>query len=197
MLDCIASIFKLKLTAPQKKAIEKQDGQGHVDRIFFCSWLKSFLAIPLEVNHIWELIRQNIGRFVTLDIHAEMILSQAQMEYELVLLTNGGIENQNRKITQTKLNRFFTKDRIFISEAIGYQKPNLKIFQWVANQFDENRSFVMIGNHWENDILGAQQFGWKAVYINSEKQDSKTENVKIISSLLSLNKALNELECVN
>ena len=99
MLDCIASIFKLKLTAPQKKAIEKQDGQGHVDRIFFCSWLKSFLAIPLEVNHIWELIRQNIGRFVTLDIHAEMILSQAQMEYELVLLTNGGIENQNRKIT--------------------------------------------------------------------------------------------------
>lgn len=194
MLDCIEKVFKVDLSIAQKKEIEQQDEQGHSDRLPFCKWLKLFLKVPLQEKEIWDLIRKNIADFVRLDKDATSILSELQKKYELVVLTNGGTENQKRKIVKTGLNHFFSFEKIFISQAIGYDKPNPKAFQKVAAHFDSNASFFMIGDHWENDVLGAQKFGWKAIYVNPTSQHSAMENVKIIPSLQSLNKALNEFE---
>ena len=84
-------------------------------------------------------------------------------------MTNGGTENQNRKIKQTGLNQFFPTNRIFISEEMGCRKPDPEAFQMVQNQFPSVNQFIMIGDHFEKDILGAKIFGWEAIYLNPLK----------------------------
>jgi len=164
MVLCIQSIFNIPLNPTQQQLIERQDKEGYANRMDFCQWLKNFFSIPLSVDTIWHSIKTNIGYFVNLNAHARQVLQQLQYQHELVLLTNGGTENQLRKIHQTGLNEFFPSNKIFISEALGCQKPNPTIFQIVQNQFPMHSAFYMIGDHWENDILGALQCGWKTIY---------------------------------
>jgi len=169
MLNCIENLFDIQLTFSQKMAIEEKDKKGHSDRMDFCKWLKPYLNLNQSVEFIWETIKTNIGYFVKLNQNAKGVLQQLQDDYELVLLTNGGTENQKRKINQTGLNQFFPTNRIFISEKIGCRKPDSAAFQMVQNQFPLANQFIMIGDHFEKDILGAKNFGWEAIYLNPLK----------------------------
>jgi len=193
MLACIEAVFDLRLSVLQKIAIRQQDEQGHSDRIHFCKWLQSYLNIAMEVASIWSLIKKNIGRFVTINPSTVRVLSTLQTTYECILLTNGGIENQQKKIAQTKLNTFFPASHIFISESIGYQKPDLKAFQLVQNQFDGTTNFCMIGDHWEKDILGAENAGWYAVHLTATPRSTNRKKITSITSLAMLDDALNNL----
>lgn len=187
MLNCLEQVFNLQLSFSQKKAIQLKDEMGHSDRLFFCEWLQAYLRIPLPVETIWASIKENIGFFVTLNEGAETTLQQLKSKYDLILLTNGGTSNQHRKIKQTGLDAFFSVDKIFISETIGFDKPNPKAFQVVQDQFEIDTQFCMIGDNLEKDIFGAIQFGWNAIYLSNRP----IANVSTIASLIQLKDVLN------
>ena len=165
IINCIEKLFDMQLTAQQKSAIEEKDEQGHSNRLEFCKWLKTYLNLNQSVDSIWKKIKNNLGYFVKLNQHADEVLHQLQKNHELVLLTNGGTENQNRKIKETGLNQFFPTNRIFISEKMGCRKPERKAFQIVQNQFPSASQFIMIGDHFKKDILGAKNFGWVILFM--------------------------------
>lgn len=194
MVVCIEKLFGLYLSDFQKENIHRQDGEGHSDRKTFCKWLKSFLNIDLHEEIIWKLISDNIGNYVCLNSYAKDTLVFLKKEYELTLLTNGGGENQKRKIEHTGLTKFFPKGRIFISGEIGYSKPDQRIFQFVEDQLGKENQYCMIGDHFENDIIGAKKYGWQTIYLSPEEKYSIKNDVVYIPSLSKLNKALNELE---
>ena len=192
MLDCIEKLFNLKLTPPQKVVLQKKDQEGHSNRIQFCKEIKSLLNLSQYQDQIWEMIKTNIGKFVQLNKNAKEVLQELQKEYELVLLTNGGSKNQQNKIHQTGLQDFFSHKKILISGTIGFSKPDPSAFQIVEQIFPSNAQFYMVGDHWENDIIGAKNVGWKAIYLDTKSEHSDFENVKTISSLLELKQALDE-----
>lgn len=115
-----------------------------------------------------------------------------QAKYDCILLTNGGIQNQSKKIAQTGLNNFFLTSHIFISEALGCKKPELAIFQLVQNQFGLNAHFCMIGDHWEKDILGAENAGWYGVHLTTKPRLTTCKKIASIASLLLLEDVLNK-----
>ena len=192
MLDCIEYLFNCQLSIAQKAVIQAQDEQGHSDRIHFCQWLKIFLNIPTKASTIWTLISKNIGQFVKINKLTNSVLSKLQARYECILLTNGGLENQRKKIAQTGLNNFFPTSHIFISEALGCKKPELVAFQLVQNQFEKNARFCMIGDHWEKDILGAENAGWYGVHLTTKPRLTNSKKITSIASLLLLEDALNK-----
>ncbi len=192
MLDCIEHLFKLQLSTSQRVAIEQQDEQGHSDRIPFCKWLQTFLAIPTKATTIWSLISKNIGNFVRINKATNRVLSTLQKEYECILFTNGGVDNQSKKIAQTGLNQFFPTSHIFISEKLGYKKPELRAFELVEQSFKTATTFCMIGDHWENDILGAKNAGWYAIHLTKNPQPINHKKVAQITSLTMLNSVLNK-----
>lgn len=192
MLHCIENTFKIQLSDAQKHEIQLKDAQGHSNRKHFCNWLRTFLKLPKETNQIWQLLRKNIGYYVTPAKEAKAVLRGLQSHHKMALLTNGGTENQTRKIAQTGINEFFPPNRIFISEQIGHKKPDPEAFQIVQDQFKDAQSFYMIGDHWEKDILGALKFGWKPVYLNPDAPSQLPEGVRAIQSLKELSTMLNE-----
>lgn len=86
--------------------------------------------------------------------------------YRLYLLTNGFVEVQKVKITDSKLEPFF--ERMITSEEAGYQKPHEKIFEFALNIVKAKKSeYLMIGDDLESDIEGAKNFGIDTVFLTS------------------------------
>ena len=89
----------------------------------------------------------------------------------LVLLTNGPTDHQLKKIHSLNLYKWFTSERIFISESIGIKKPEHEAFINVEKLFPNTSpsKFWMIGDDLHNDILGAKRRNWNTVYFKYEK----------------------------
>jgi putative hydrolase of the HAD superfamily len=80
---------------------------------------------------------------------------------------------------------------IFISEEIGCNKPNPGIFEFALNHLSALKSeTIMIGDDWDADILGAQQFGMKSIYFSRKLNDIENKLVPQINNLLQLKEML-------
>ena len=101
IINCIEYILNITLSSKQKEVIFQKDEQGHSDRILFCKWLTNYLNIPMEATLLWALIKEQIGRFVNINLAAKETLAILQKKYTCLLLTNGGTINQRNKINQT------------------------------------------------------------------------------------------------
>jgi len=72
---------------------------------------------------------------------------------------------QHVKIAACGLDNYF--QRLFISEEVGCQKPHPGIFHAAVTAFNApKKSVLMIGDNWDNDIAGAQNYGIHQVYYN-------------------------------
>jgi putative hydrolase of the HAD superfamily len=93
------------------------------------------------------------------------------LHFGLGIITNGPKEHQLGKIEQLRLNRWISPDHIFISGALGIAKPDKRIFVHAQELMglDPDTTYY-VGDSYENDILGAKQAGWGAIWINGRKR---------------------------
>lgn len=85
---------------------------------------------------------------------------------KMALLTNGFKQVQYDKIRNSGLDTFF-KNRVFISEEVGYHKPHPKIFTAAITSINgKKKETLMVGDNFETDIEGARVFGIDQYYYN-------------------------------
>ncbi|MWV46970.1 HAD-IA family hydrolase [Paenibacillus sp. HJL G12] len=97
----------------------------------------------------------------------ELIRSLQAAGHVVGLITNGPAEHQMAKIKALAMDRVIQPENIFISGAVGYDKPDPRLFTQVnevtgttaANSF-------YIGDSWRNDVVGALEAGWNAFWFN-------------------------------
>ena len=108
---------------------------------------------------------------------ARELLDHLYGKYEMSVITNGFKEVQYDKIQKSGLSKYFRK--IFISEEIGAQKPDKKIFEYAVKSMNaKKKKSLMIGDSWDADIIGALNFGIDQVYFtpNLEKTEITSNN---------------------
>lgn len=95
---------------------------------------------------------------------AEEVVRYLSNKYSLVVLSNGFVSVQYRKIDQSGLRSCFSD--IILSEEVGCQKPNPRIYEiamarggWKADEV------LMIGDSWTSDIQGAINSGIDQLWI--------------------------------
>ncbi|MDV2685639.1 HAD family hydrolase [Alkalihalophilus lindianensis] len=83
------------------------------------------------------------------------------------IITNGPVQHQKRKIEALKLSELISDEYIFVSDGIGFAKPDKNIFSYVSKRINipANQS-VYIGDSWENDVVPAYEAGWTPVWYN-------------------------------
>lgn len=87
--------------------------------------------------------------------------------YPMYIVSNGFKEVQNEKIKTSNIDKYFKK--VYLSEDIGYQKPNRKIFDAILNDLNASSSdCVMIGDDYAVDIVGARSADIDQIYYNPE-----------------------------
>jgi putative hydrolase of the HAD superfamily len=112
-----------------------------------------------------------------------------QKGYDLSIITNGFKEVQHLKISNSGLEKFFAN--VFISEDIGWQKPEAEIFRHAMQATGGiPESSIMIGDTLDTDILGAQNAGIDQVFFNPAKLPHEAEPTYEIHSLPQLKELL-------
>lgn len=109
--------------------------------------------------------------------------------YHLYLLTNGFIEIQHIKTTESGLAPYFEK--VFTSDEMGYKKPHKLAFDYAVKYVNaRKRECLMIGDEWPTDIVGARQAGIDQVYVNLRNKPAEGPVTYEIHNLLELKEIL-------
>lgn len=93
------------------------------------------------------------------------LLAMLSRKHLIGVLTNGFTEVQYRKLRSTGLDRYI--QRMVISDEIGIQKPDSRIFRYAEKATGATSdTSIMIGDNPDNDIQGALNAGWHAIYFD-------------------------------
>lgn len=92
-------------------------------------------------------------------------LEYLKSKYQLHIITNGFAEVQDLKMKNSGLIAYF--QTITNSESAGHKKPHQNIFEYALNSANAiKEDSIMIGDSYEADVIGALDFGMKAIYFN-------------------------------
>ena len=95
--------------------------------------------------------------------------------HTLSIISNGFVEVQYTKLRRSGLLPYFTN--VFLSEEVGYQKPDIRFFQIVLEKLNVSPAeCLVIGDNLQTDIQGAQNANIRAVfYQNNTDFSSNSE----------------------
>ena len=100
---------------------------------------------------------------------AKEVLDELKTKYKLAIVSNGNSMQQRKKIKLAGLDKYFTK--IFISEEVGYVKPQKEIFLMACKAINvKPENAVMIGDKYKVDIEGSIKAGLNAIWVNRKNE---------------------------
>ena len=129
-------------------------------------------AIRQEVAALAEQLSEDFlnmttARFSLLE-GAEELVRYLAKKYPLTVVTNGFVEVQYEKFDKSGLRDCFA--HIVLSEEVGCQKPNPRIFEEALRMNGlQAEEVVMIGDSWSSDIQGAINAGIDQIWIRKSK----------------------------
>ena len=93
--------------------------------------------------------------------------------FDLSLITNGIARVQKERIKRTNTARFFS--HIFISQEIGWAKPDPRFFDYVLSTLHtEKEKCVVIGDSLTSDIKGANNAGIASIFFSPSGKKAET-----------------------
>ena len=105
----------------------------------------------------------------------EDLLSYLWDKYQIYAASNGLYDMQVNRIKKSNLSKYF-KD-IFVSDKIGYEKPDERFFNKIMDITKySNDDLIMIGDSIKSDIIGAKNSNIKSIYFNKENKKISDKN---------------------
>ena len=93
------------------------------------------------------------------------LLEYLKPKYKMHILSNGFREVQFKKIENSGLCPYF--DKIILSEDAGINKPHAEMFTYALKNTNSRRNqTIMVGDSWENDIVGAHNSRIAQIWFN-------------------------------
>ena len=128
--------------------------------------------------------------YFTVDGAIEILGYLKNKGYKLYATTNGLSLTQFKRIKNSGLEPFF--DDVFVSEVVGYQKPEKEYFDYVVNHIPEKdkAKILIVGDSMSSDILGGINSGIDTCWFNPEGIEPKFSTKFQISTLFGLKSIL-------
>lgn len=105
----------------------------------------------------------------------EDLLLYLSDKYKIFTASNGIYKMQENGLKKSNLDKYF--DKIFVSDKIGFEKPNKKFFQKIMELTKfSNDDLIMIGDSIKSDIIGAKNSKIKSIYFNKDGKKISDEN---------------------
>lgn len=121
---------------------------------------KTFKEVYLK--QLWDTYEQ-------IDDIEYVLKSLKSLGYTLYCASNGFYEMQINRLNKANLLHYF--DELFVSDIVGYEKPNSQFFKTCLEKTNlAKEEVLMIGDSYLADIQGAHHAGWKTCYFNRKNQ---------------------------
>ena len=138
-----------------------------------------------------DFLNLTTARFSLLE-GAEELVHYLAKKYPLTVVTNGFVEVQYEKFDKSGLRDCFA--HIVLSEEVGCQKPNPRIFEEALRMNGlQAEDVVMIGDSWNSDIQGAINAGIDQIWIKKNKEPGAENQDTIVQTATYIVKSLSDV----
>ncbi len=97
------------------------------------------------------------------------VLNYLKTKYKIHIITDGFFEVQVVKLRASKLSSFVSN--FITAEEVGILKPNKKLFDYALKETEATaEESIMVGDSYENDIVGAYNAGIDQIFLNQNNQ---------------------------
>ena len=112
--------------------------------------------------------KKNQQKLQMSDITINILELAKKNNVKLGVITNGPSEHQWAKIDALGVEKLIPRENIIVSGDLGIiNKPDVRIFDDMQEKLQlDTESLYYIGDSFENDIVGANNAGWKSIWIN-------------------------------
>lgn len=131
---------------------------------------------PETAQHIYE---KELGTGHYFIKSAKRVLRRLSKEYSLYLVTNGLATVQTSRLKSAKMAPFFQK--IFISQQIGYNKPQPEYFEHCFAAIDDfqKEHAIIIGDSLSSDMKGGNAVGIRTCWFNPHRHQAAPTDVPV------------------
>ena len=119
--------------------------------------------------------RSQLGKGCQVVPGALDVCRKLRKDYKLYVITNGVATTQHSRLEGSGVAELM--DGIFISDEIGYDKPDVRFFEYVQKSipgFEKSKALV-IGDSLFSDIRGGVDFGLDTCYLNVYNEKNTLE----------------------
>lgn len=102
------------------------------------------------------------------------IIKHQKKTCKIIIVTNGTEVVQEKKLERSGLNDIV--DNVFISELVGFEKPNIKFFEKVILEvgIKDLKEALIIGDSLTSDIQGGHNIGIDTCWYNPKNEENAT-----------------------
>ncbi|WP_025727950.1 HAD family hydrolase [Atopobacter phocae] len=144
----------------------------------------------LIFNTKYQLAQKAIG---LKESFKDLLEFYSQQGIELAILTNGPTHTQIKKCECLKLEQFIPRKNWFVSDQIGYKKPDPRVFEYVCQQMNtQPNQMIMIGDTIQSDVAGAMLSGWHYIWTRPHSLKHNTSNPHVVYSISTLKNRLDD-----
>lgn len=148
---------------------------------------KSFFKIyniDESIDKFNSLLDEGFYKNGTLFKGVKNVLKILSEEYRLGIITNAPQKQQHIRLKNAKISQFFSY--VFTSEEIGYNKPDIKFFDYILERLEEKdkSKMLIIGDSVTSDIQGGVNAGIDTCWYNADYR----KNVATIKPNYEINK---------
>ena len=148
------------------KDLEK--GAVDKDRLKVVRFEKIIEEFDLKYNpyEMSELYLKKLGEGIFPFEATEKLCEYLHSKYKVGIVTNGIKEVQYSRIENSEIAKYI--DKIIISDEVGVNKPDKRIFEYAINYFEimDKSEVIMIGDSLGADIKGGQNAGIDTCWVN-------------------------------
>lgn len=148
----------------------------------------------IDYESINDMYQDRLGDYAVMIDGAYELCLRLKTSKKQYAVTNGTIVAQNKKLKKTGLQDLF--DGVFISDKIGYEKPDARFFQFVFDNISgfEPKKALIIGDSLSSDMLGANNAGIDCCWFNPKGIVNKNESIQINYEIKNLQELLDIIE---
>ena len=155
----------------------------------FCRYLR-LIGKSFDVELINEKYFSHLSQTAFKVDGCDEILDYLKERYQLHIVTNGAAFNQHSRIRISGITDKI--DGLFISEEIGYKKPQKEFFDYVFSKINEKdkSKVLIIGDSLSSDIKGGINAGIDTCFVNRDGVTPDIECTFVVNNLFELKEIL-------
>lgn len=130
-------------------------------------------GIDLNPEKFTEVYEKRLGIGHYFIDGAEEIIKTLYGRFKLYIVSNGAAAVQKSRIASSGIAKYF--DGIFISQQIGFDKPDVRFFERCFAQIDgfSKEKAVIVGDSLSSDIQGGINAGIQTIRFNPKQEKSQ------------------------
>lgn len=173
-----AALFKARSRHSEDSFRRVLAGEMTMEEMYYYRIRMAFaefqIAVAEEEAMAFQRAYEDCQEHLTLPQTMERLLAWCrERQVVLGIISNGPADHQRAKTETLGMGRFISPEHIIISGEEGVVKPDIRIFRIAEKRLglDPGTTDIWyVGDSFENDIMGAKQAGWKAIWLNRRRR---------------------------